>query len=270
MWKTRIQKWIYPIVEIRKICDSRQERLANRTTNMKLKHTIAAALLLPASVQAATITAAGIDTLTPPGNAVGTDVADLDANGSGTDGFVVFNSIPEGGNQGGKPWNESMVDSLPAYISNLDGSASTSSGGWANYDDTLIGGNLYNTGGIANSPGNGVETAVFTFQLSGAVPSSINLGILTDASDNLTWTATGVRIEGPGAVTASQSLTVDGAADLLNFTIDGGVAGETYTVHATSAASGIVIAAATFDSVPEPSSALLGLLGSLALLRRRR
>ncbi len=242
----------------------------NPHNNMKLKHLIAAALLLPASIQAATITAAGINTLTPPGNAVGTDVADLDANGSGTDGFVVFNSIPEGGNQAGRPWNEAMVDSLPAYVSSLDGSASTSSGGWANYDDVQIGGNLYNTGGIANTPGNGNETAIFTFQLSGTVPPLINLGILTDASDNTNWTATNVRIEGPGAVTASQGLTVDGAADLLNFSIDGGIAGETYTVHATSSGSGVVIAAATFDSVPEPSSALLGLLGGLALLRRKR
>jgi len=238
---------------------------------MNLKHIIASALLLPTGLQAATITASGIDTLTPLGHATGTDVADLDANGSGTDGFVIFNSIAEGGNQGGRPWNESMVDSLPAYVSNLDGSASTSSGGWANYDDVLIGGSTHNTGGIANSPGNGVETAIFSFQLNGSVPQSINLGILTDASDNPNWTATNVRIEGPGAVTASQDLTVDGAADLLNFNIAGGIAGDTYTVHATSAGSGVVIAAATFDAVvPEPSSGGLLLLGALLSLARRK
>ena len=71
-------------------------------------------------------------------------------------------------------------------------------------------------------------------------------------------------------MTASQNLTVDGAADLLNFNIAGGIAGDTYTVHATSSGSGVVIAAATFDSVPEPSSGGLLLLGALLSLARRK
>ncbi len=238
---------------------------------MNFKYLIIATLALPTGLHAASITAVGIDTLTPTGH-IATDVVNLDTNASGGDGFVLFNSVPEGSNLGGRPWDENIVNSLPAYIANLDGSTSTSSGGWANYDDIQIGGNTYNSGGIANSPGNGAEANVFTFQLTGTVPSSITLGILTDASDNPNWTATGVRIEGPGAVSANQTLTVDGAADLLNFTIDGGVAGETYTVHATSSGSGIVIAGATFDSVaiPEISSLSLLVLGGLIGLRRKR
>jgi len=236
-----------------------------------MKKTIVAisALLSSAALQAASITAAGIDTLTPGGHGVGTDVADLDANGSGADGFVVFHSVPEGTNLSNQPWDTGIVSSLPAYVTALDGTGSTSSGGWANYDDATVGGTTYNTGGIVQSPGLGNEASIFTFQLTGNVPSSINLGILTDASDSPNWTATGIRIEGPGAITANQSLTVDGAADLLNFTIDGGLAGETYTVHGTSAASGIVIAAATFDSIPEPGSLGLVLLGGLLGLGRR-
>ena len=239
---------------------------------MKLTYFVIAAIIAPACLQAATITTAGIDILTDPGHAVGTDVADLDANGSGGDGFVVFQSVSEGTNISNRPWDENIISSLPAYVSSIDGSASASSGGWANYDDVTVDGNTHNTGGIANSPGAGLETNVFTFTLAAGAPNSFTVGILTDATDSPNWTATNVRIEGPGGVTNNQSLTVDGAADLLNFNIDGGIAGETYTVHATSAASGIVIAGMTFDSaaIPEPSSTGLLLLGGLAGLGRRR
>ncbi|MBC8148631.1 MAG: hypothetical protein H8E96_03015, partial [Verrucomicrobiaceae bacterium] len=145
--------------------------------------TISLAALSILSVQAASISSAGtIVGLTPPGNGVGTDVADLDAAGAGTDGFVLFNSIAEGGNQGGVPWAQAIVDSSPAYITNLDGLASTSSGGWANYDDVLVGGTQYNTGGIqAAGIGAGVEAALFTFELSGSVPAALKGGVYADS-----------------------------------------------------------------------------------------
>jgi hypothetical protein len=238
---------------------------------MKLKYFAIAAFVVPASLQAASITAAGIDTLTAVGNGAG-DVADLDANGSGGDGFVVFNSIAPGGNSNQEAWNQNIVSNLPAYISNLDGLGSTSSGGGAGYDSINVGGTTYESGGINLASGAGTETALFSFGLAAAAPASITLGLLTDNSDGLGWASSTIRIEGPGAVSADQSIVPDGASDLLNFTIDGGVTGETYTVYGTSAGSGSMIAAATFDSttIPEPSSIGLILLGGLAGLRRRR
>ena len=237
---------------------------------MKLKYFAIAAFVVPASLQAASITAAGIDTLTAVGNGAG-DVADLDTNGSGADGFVVFNTIPAGGNESGVVWNNNAVNSLPAYVTALDGSTSVSSGGWANYDGVTVGGNTYNTGGINNPSAAGTEIASFTFQLTGSVPASITLGLLTDNSDNIAWASSNVRIEGPG-ITANQSPTLDGASDLVKFNIEGGVAGETYTVYGTSNGSGSLFGAATFDStsIPEPSSIGLLILGGLAGLRRRR
>ena len=116
-----------------------------------------------------------------------------------------------------------------------------------------MGGNTYNTGGINLLSAAGVETGLFSFQLTGSVPGSITLGLLTDNTDGLGWVSSTIRIEGPGAVSADQSITPDGASDLMNFNIDGGVAGETYTVYGTSAGSGSMIAMATFDSIPEPS-----------------
>jgi len=217
----------------------------------KIFLTFAFALLSTLWSEAGAITSAGtLTNLTPPGTGAG-DVADLDANGSGGDGFVVFNTIAAGGNSNQQAWNENIVSNLPAYISNLDGTGSTSSGGWANYDGVTVGGTTYNTGGINLLSGAGVETALFSFELAGTIPGSITLGLLTDNSDGLGWVSSTIRIEGPGAVSADQSITPDGGSDLLNFNIDGGVPGEIYTVYGTSAGSGSMIAVATFDSDPD-------------------
>jgi hypothetical protein len=226
-------------------------------------------LSLPVIGQAATITAAGIDTLTPPANGAG-DVADLDANGSGGDGFVVFNSLLPGGNSNQEGWDQNIILNLPAYVSNLDGTGSTSSGGWANYDSATVDGIAYPTGGINLASGNGVETALFTFQLSGSVPPSITVGFLTDNTDNVAWSSSMIRLEGPDGLSEQQSPTLDGGSDLVKFNIEDGAAGDTFTVHATSAGNGSMIALATFDSIPEPSSLSLLVLGSLAALGRKR
>ena len=220
----------------------------------KILLTFAFASLSTLWSEAGTITAAGIDTLTPPGTGGG-DIADLDANESGGDGFVIFNSLEEGGNSNQEAWDLNIVSNLPAYISNLDGLGSTSSGGWAGYDSIILGGTTYDSGGINLASGGGTETALFSFELAAAAPASITVGLLTDNSDGLGWACSTIRIEGPEAVSADQSIVPDGASDLLNFTIDGGVTGETYTVYGTSAGSGSMIAAATFDS----NSPLVGL-----------
>jgi hypothetical protein len=201
------------------------------------------------------ITSAGIlANLTPVGNGVGTDVADLDAQGVGTDGFIVFASLPEGTNSGGMPWDGSIIDNSPAYITPLAAGSSTASGGWANYDDVTIGGTTYNTGGITFGSAAGTEAALFAFELSGAIPSSFTVGLLTDNSDNTGWAVTNARIEGPGAISADQDLVPDGGTDLLQFNISGATAGEIFTVYGTSNGAGSLIGAATFDTnvIPEP------------------
>jgi hypothetical protein len=228
-------------------------------------------LALTTGLQASTITSAGtLVNLTPPGFGSGTDNADLDAHGAGTGGFVLFNSVPEGTNVAGTPWNQSIVSNLPAYVSSFDGSASAGSGGWANYDDVTLGGTLYNTGGLVQSPGNGVEVPLLTFQLSGLVPAGISLGVLVDNSDSANWDVTNIRIEGPGSITANQDVTRNGGSDLVQFDIAGGLDGEVYTIYGTSPASGALIGGVTFDSIPEPGSLSLLAAGGLLLLRRRR
>ena len=156
---------------------------------------LAALLLGLVQADAASITSAGtLTNLTPTGFGSGNQVADLDANSVGTDGFVLFNSLPEGSNQSNAPWNNNIVDNKPAYISAINGSGSTSSGGWANYDDVRIGGTTYNTGGIVKSPGNGNETSVFTFTIGANAPSNIRVGLIIDNSDSSSWDVTNARL----------------------------------------------------------------------------
>ena len=208
----------------------------------------AAAALSTASLQAATVTAAGtLENLTPVGNGVGTDAADLDAQGVGTDGFIAFASFAEGSNRGGLAWNEGIIDNSPAYITPMAAGTSVASGGWANYDDVTIGGTTYNTGGITFGSAAGTEAALFAFELSGTIPGSFTVGLLTDNSDNVEWAVTNARIEGPGAISADQDLVPDGGSDLLQFNISGAVAGDIFTVYGTSNGAGSLIGAATFD-----------------------
>ena len=278
MWILSRNRWTEDIAGNERIAHNQSALNSSFFLMMKSKlYTIltAAAIGLAAhsSSQAATISAAGALTLTPPGTGSGTDIADFDAANVANDGFVLFNSVPEGTNVSNRPWNEAMVDNTPAYITALDGSASASSGGWANYDDVTVGGTNYNSGGLVQSPGAGVEVPLLTFQLTGSVPSTVTLGVFADHTDNVIWTADNIRIEGPGAVSASQGLpALDGASDLLQFDISGGLAGETYTVYGTQAPGlgGALIGALSFDSIPEPGSIALFATGFALMLRRRR
>ena len=214
-------------------------------------------LTLVSAVHAASITSEGtLENLTPVGNGVGTDVADLDAQGVGTDGFIAFASFDEGLNKGGLAWNEGIIDNSPAYITPMAAGTAVASGGWANYDDVTIGGTTFNTGGITFGSAAGTEAALFAFELSGTIPDSFTVGLLTDNSDNTGWAANNIRIEGPGAISADQDLVPDGGTDLLQFNISGAEAGEIFTVYGTSNGSGSLIGAATFDTnvIPEPFS----------------
>lgn len=231
----------------------------------------ASALVSISGVRAATVSAAGtLVDLTPATNFDG-DIADLDSQGRGSDGFVVFNTLPAGGNVSGAAWDANSVINTPAYVTALVGGASAvSSGGWANYDEVTLGGTTYNTGGINVPSPAGTESAVLSFQLTGAVPSTITIGLLTDNSDGVAWASRNTRIEGPGAITANQSLVPNGGSDLVQFDIIGGAAGETYTIFGTSNGSGALYGALTFDSIPEPGSMALFATGIALIFQRRR
>jgi len=224
------------------------EKTLNLEIMKKILFTFIFASLSGLCLEGGTITSAGtLTNLTPPGNGSG-DVADLDAIDTGQDGFVVFNTLPAGDNESGVAWDNNIIDSAPAYVTALDGSAAVSSGGWANYDGVILDGTTYNTGGLNQPSAGGTESPLFSFELTGSVPTTFTLGLLTDNSDNVAWAASNIRVEGPGAVSANQDISPDGGSDLVKFDIGGGTAGETYTVYGTSGGSGPLIGVVTFDS----------------------
>ena len=243
-------------------------------TQVKTLLAIPCILVFTAISNAASVNSNGtLVDLTPPGNGVGTDVADIDATGAASDGYYLFNVQPEGTNISNRPWDENAVNSLPAYVGTLDGTGSTSSGGWANYDDVTVGGLTFNTGGVVLSPGEGVETRLFSFTLDGAVPPTVTAGLIADNSDSLNWDVSNVRIEGPGGITANQDVDRNGGTDLVLFNIDGGASGETYTIYGTSPPSGALLGGITFTSIPEPASVSLlglGLMAALSVRKKRR
>jgi hypothetical protein len=217
---------------------------------MKRLLSLAALVITSTSaLQAGTVTSAGtlLDLTTLSFGAE--DVADLDAQGAGAGGFVLFNSVPVGTNLSNRPWNENMIDNSPAYITAIDGTGSTSSGGWANYDDVRIGGTTYNSGGIVRAGlGNGVEGRSFTFTVGAGVPPVFRIGLIADNSDGAVWDVLAVRVEAPGGSTASQPHDRNGGLDIVQFENAGALDGETYTVYGTSPPNGILIGGITFDS----------------------
>ncbi|MGD1979800.1 MAG: hypothetical protein PVJ98_10425 [Akkermansiaceae bacterium] len=209
---------------------------------------------LAGALHAGTITSAGtITDLTPPGFGTGTDVADFDTNQLGQEGFVLFNSVAEGTNISGQPWDLNIVDSKPAYISTLSSTAA-SSGGWANYDDVTVGGLNYNTGGIVLSPGGGTETELFRFTLGAGSPDDLRIGLIADNSDSPNWDATNVRVAQDGGGTADQDVVRNGGLDVVQFDLEGVSQGEVYIVYATSAPSGALLGGITFDLPPDLGS----------------
>lgn len=217
-----------------------------------IAHTIP--FLLAGALHAGTITSAGtITDLTPPGFGTGTDLADFDGNQLGQEGFVLFNSVPEGANQSGRPWDEGIVDSKPAYISSLTSTAN-SSGGWANYDDVTIGAVNYNTGGIVLSPGGGAEAELFRFTLGAGAPDDLRIGLIADNSDSPNWDVTNVRVAQDGGGTANQDVVRNGGLDVVQFDLEGVSNGEVYIVYGTSAPSGALLGGITFDLPPNLDS----------------
>ena len=220
-----------------------------------MKKAVTSSLLLIFSTfwsQAGTITNAGtVVDLTSATFGTGTEVADFDSNQLGQEGFVLFNSIAEGTNISNRPWDENIVDSKPAYITAIDGSVSNSSGGWANYDDVLVDGSTYNTGGIVFSPGGGIETELFRFTVGAGVPANLRVGLIADNSDSINWDAPNVRLEQDGGGTSNQDVARNGGLDVVQFDIAAPADGEVYIVYATSANSGALLGGITFDLVPD-------------------
>ncbi len=214
---------------------------------------VAACLAFQATTRAASVTDAGsILNLTPP-QASSTDVAEIDDLGLGNDGFILFNVAEEGENLNARPFEENLLNNAPAYVGTLiAGPFTTSSGGWANYDDVSLGGEVFNTGAAAVRGGDGLESEVLNFEIAGTPPSSITMGIIVDNQDGLIWTPSALRVAVGESSSASVSTPGDLGTDLYLFQVDNSVSGDIVQVFLTeqdgNGGAGGLIGGLTFDS----------------------
>lgn len=219
---------------------------------------------------------------------------DIDGNGLGTDGYIFFGDFDgAGGNvDPGNDGNENIFSanqmnstlltaSKPIYISTAATVAGTSSSvgsfsGYEQIDNPLIGDG---TDGIAANLLSSGSGEVVSFTLSGlATGTTVRVGIVTVLNDDnrgrfaipqISLTDGTNTATVTGLPNRSSSANTDGPGWVF-FDID---SDGTYTVAAPGAAPNPQvggIGGITFDSIPEPSTAFLGALGALALLRRRR
>ena len=249
-----------------------------------------AALALVTSANAA-VTFAG--SVSNTGNAISnwsstatSKTLDLDGNNFyGSDGYAWINNNNDGAAVGVEI---ALTQAAPSYTSdifytgtvgipNFSGSSSAAQDR-LNPDGTGLSNVGY--GGINYGTATGATTlqSLFTYTMNrnmstgetirvGVVLDNLNLDIL--GADSLTLSA--------GGVAAASGLNRDGIMDIFFFDVTGLVSGDKIEILAAKATdandfgiNGITIGGVTFDSVPEPSSALLGGLGLLAMLRRRR
>jgi hypothetical protein len=200
----------------------------------------------------------------------------LDGNGVlGNDGYWTFGS-------NGKTLK-------PAYISTVS-IANSVYGGNSSYalidNPTTTPGASATTvlSGTLNPTVRGLD-GVFTFTLSGTVPSLIRVGLMIDNLDVAAYNPAALQlvdttnsISGPSVATTSSAFN-DRVPDWVFFDIASGAAGEVFTVDVSSGTNGCnCLGAVSFDSssatsVPEPSSVAvlgLGLASLLAAARRSR
>ena len=105
---------------------------------------------------------------------------------------------------------------------------------------------------------------------------TIRVGVMVDNLDHVNWNAASIRVTDSSGGDSGQIILADSTEnqipDWYYFDITGLTSGQTVDFSATQGINGgATIGAISLDSVvPEPSRAVLFLLGSLALILRRR
>ena len=126
----------------------------------------------------------------------------------------------------------------------------------------------------SNNGGNQMNHAMFVFSAVAGSPANVRIGVATDGLDGAGFSPAtiGLRQVGGGGSSFEHTLTsVNNTLDMVFFDVTGITAGNQFEVFADSGSGGFATHQfVTWDVIPEPSAALLGALGLLALLRRRR
>lgn len=126
----------------------------------------------------------------------------------------------------------------------------------------------------SNGGGNQMNHTMFTFTALAGSPANVRIGVATDGLDGVQFSSAtiGLRQVGGGGSSFEHTMTsTNSTLDMVFFDVTGISGGDQFEVFADSGSGGFATHQfVTWDVIPEPSAALLGGLGLLALLRRRR
>ena len=181
--------------------------------------------------------------------------------------------------------SNSTFSSAPSFLSSITGGAGT----FVNYGGYGIfrgpdGSSLYRQGGLSVSVNNGAfdtpsgsNNGYFgvAFEFTVSIPTAFRIGITVDANGGGTYAPDYVGIySGSTGTVFSSLLNRNAEPDMAIFEINA-LAGETFaaSVWQRSGTQSVApVSMITFDAIPEPSTALLALvgMGCLAIHSRRR
>ncbi len=124
----------------------------------------------------------------------------------------------------------------------------------------------------SNGGGGGIDDVMFTFTALAGSPANVRIGVATDGLDNLGFSSASIGLRQVAGSSAEHTMTsTNNTLDMVFFDVSGIATGDQFEIFADAGAFGFTTHQfVTWDAVPEPSSAALLCIASLATLLRRR
>jgi hypothetical protein len=243
-------------------------------------------ILATQSALASTISYVGLDTTTGSAwRSTGTAKSSAyDLNGDGVyggDGYYVAYSTLSGTNGVGTV-DANVMSKMPTYLScsfiggSYGGNVFFNSAQARVDDPSLTPGTSVADlicGAVFQGKGDGSSTKMFSITMTS--DTTFQLGLILGTHDQLTHEASSVTITGSDGTTLTEAVSTinKNSAEYMFFTITA-TAGETFTISVTGNGAQASCAGLMFESVPEPSSTAMTIVGAAGLLafawRKRR